>query len=412
MYLNIKKADRYNLFLNILIWILGLLYFEDIIGVFKVFKVFIIIMVGYVLNVYNLEKRKYTLRDFLSTTLILLPQIFLEYRIYFFDGGYKLILLIYIFQNISKLIFLKLTNKKLNVVLIGEKKFRDKARNILNFRKEYNVCKEIEIKDIDESFDEVDVIIITNTINDLEKSKYILNQKLKGVTIYDYYSFYEEFEEKIPINVIDENWILFGKGYAILHEELNVKVKRFLDIIYALIIGTITLPIMLVSAIIIKLESKGPIVYKQLRVGEGNKEFTIYKFRSMKNDAEKDGAKWAIIGDSRITRFGNFMRKARIDELPQLWNVLKGEMSFVGPRPERMVFIKELEMQIPFYNIRHCVKPGLTGWAQVMYPYGASVEDAYKKLQYDLFYVKHQNLIFDLTILFRTVKIVIFRKGR
>lgn len=132
----------------------------------------------------------------------------------------------------------------------------------------------------------------------------------------------------------------------------------------------------------------------------------------MKNDAEKDGAKWATIGDSRITRFGNFMRKARIDELPQLWNVLKGEMSFVGPRPERMVFIKELEKQIPFYNIRHCVKPGLTGWAQVMYPYGASVEDAYKKLQYDLFYIKHQNLTFDLTILFRTVKIVIFRKGR
>ncbi|MBN2838185.1 MAG: exopolysaccharide biosynthesis polyprenyl glycosylphosphotransferase [Fusobacteriaceae bacterium] len=412
MYLNIKKADRYNFFLNILIWILGLLYFEDIIGVFKIFKVFIIIMVGYILNVYNLEKRKYTLRDFLSTTLILLPQLFLEYRIYFFDGGYKFILLIYIFQNVSKLFFLKLSNKQLNVAIIGEKSFRDKARKIIESRKEYIIYSELDIKDINENFGEVDVIIITNTINDLEKSKYILNQKLKGITIYDYYSFYEEFEEKIPINVIDENWILFGKGYAILHEELNVKVKRFLDIIYSLIIGGITLPIMLISAIIIKIESKGPVIYKQLRVGEGDKEFTIYKFRSMKSDAEKDGAKWAVIGDSRITRFGNFMRKTRIDELPQLWNVLKGEMSFVGPRPERMVFIKELEKQIPFYNIRHCIKPGLTGWAQVMYPYGASIEDAYKKLQYDLFYVKHQNLTFDLTILFRTIKIVIFRKGR
>lgn len=166
----------------------------------------------------------------------------------------------------------------------------------MNFRKEYNICKEIEIKDIYESFDEVDVIIITNTINDLEKSKHILNQKLKGVTIYDYYSFYEEFEEKIPINVIDENWILFGKGYAILHEELNVKVKRFLDIIYALIIGTITLPIMLVSAIIIKLESKGPIVYKQLRVGEGNKEFTIYKFPFNEKRCRK---RWGKMGNNR-----------------------------------------------------------------------------------------------------------------
>jgi lipopolysaccharide/colanic/teichoic acid biosynthesis glycosyltransferase len=132
----------------------------------------------------------------------------------------------------------------------------------------------------------------------------------------------------------------------------------------------------------------------------------------MSNDAEKDGAQWAQQNDPRVTKFGNFMRKTRIDELPQLWNVLKGNMTFVGPRPERKVFIKELEKEIPFYNIRHSVKPGLTGWAQVKYPYGASVEDAHQKLQYDLYYIKHQTLAFDLIILFKTVKIVIFGRGR
>ncbi|MGL5354929.1 MAG: sugar transferase, partial [Cetobacterium sp.] len=150
----------------------------------------------------------------------------------------------------------------------------------------------------------------------------------------------------------------------------------------------------------------------QPRVGENEKEFLVYKFRSMSVDAEKDGAKWAQKNDPRVTKFGNFMRKTRIDELPQLFNVIKGDMSFIGPRPERMVFIKELEKTIPYYGLRHMIKPGLTGWAQVMYPYGATVEDAKHKLEYDLYYIKCYNLFLDLVILFKTLKTVLFGKGR
>ena len=239
-----------------------------------------------------------------------------------------------------------------------------------------------------------------------------MEEKLKGIQVFDYLSFYEKLEEKVPVKSIDEKWILFGSGYDILYKNFNIRIKRIVDIFAALCIGMITTPVMLISAIIIKLESKGPVIYSQKRVGLENCEFEIYKFRSMSNDAEKDGAQWAQQNDPRVTKFGNFMRKTRIDELPQLWNVLKGNMTFVGPRPERKVFIKELEKEIPFYNIRHSVKPGLTGWAQVKYPYGASVEDAHQKLQYDLYYIKHQTLAFDLIILFRTVKIVVFGRGR
>ena len=169
---------------------------------------------------------------------------------------------------------------------------------------------------------------------------------------------------------------------------------------------------MIIAAIIIKLESKGPIFFIQERIGEGNKPFKIVKFRSMTTDAEKDGPKWATKNDNRVTKFGKFMRLTRIDELPQLWNVLRGEMSFVGPRPEREFFIKQLEKEIMYYNLRHTVKPGLTGWAQVMYPYGASIEDAYRKLQYDLYYIKNHDILFDVKILLKTVTIVIFGKGR
>ena len=169
---------------------------------------------------------------------------------------------------------------------------------------------------------------------------------------------------------------------------------------------------MLISAVIIKLESHGPVIYSQERIGENNKPFKIFKFRSMRTDSEKDGPKWASEHDDRITKFGNIMRKTRIDELPQLYNVIVGQMSFVGPRPERQFFINTLEKEIPYYNLRHIVKPGLTGWAQVKYPYGASIEDSYRKLQYDLYYIKNYSLILDVLIILDTVKIVLFGKGR
>ena len=171
-------------------------------------------------------------------------------------------------------------------------------------------------------------------------------------------------------------------------------------------------PLILLTAILIKLDSRGPVIFSQERVGQNGKPFQVHKFRSMVADAEKrSGPVWATENDNRVTRVGRIIRKLRVDELPQLWNVLKGEMSFVGPRPERAYFIEQLEKEIPYYSERHSVKPGLTGWAQVSYPYGASVEDAIEKLNYDLFYTKNMSFLLDMLIVFRTVKIVLFGKG-
>lgn len=256
------------------------------------------------------------------------------------------------------------------------------------------------------------ILIITKLKLTKEEIREILNLKLSGVEVKSYSDYMLENEAKIDVEFIDEEWLLQAYGFKILHSHIQTNIKRIFDMTMAFIIGILTLPIMGIAAIIVKLESPGPIIYSQDRVGENGKEFKVHKFRSMRNDAEKDGAKWAQKNDPRVTKFGNIMRKTRIDELPQLINVIKGEMSFIGPRPERMVFIKELEKQIPYYNLRHMVKPGLTGWAQVMYPYGASVEDARRKLEYDLYYIKQHSLYLDLVIMILTFKTVVFGKGR
>ena len=188
--------------------------------------------------------------------------------------------------------------------------------------------------------------------------------------------------------------------------------KRVADLTLSLVMGLLAIPLMILTALAIRLEDGGPVLYCQERVGENGRLFTLCKFRSMRTDAEHAGTPiWAKDGDDRITRVGRFIRKTRLDELPQLWNVLRGDMSFVGPRPERPYFVEELSRQIPFYQQRHAVKPGVTGWAQVKYRYGSSVEDAMEKLRYDLYYIKHLSIFFDMTIVFDTVKVVLFRKG-
>jgi exopolysaccharide biosynthesis polyprenyl glycosylphosphotransferase len=189
--------------------------------------------------------------------------------------------------------------------------------------------------------------------------------------------------------------------------------KRSFDIVCSVIILLLTLPLMLLAALAVKLEDRGPVFYSQERVGKDGKTFYVHKFRSMRTDAEKGGKpQWAQQNDPRITRVGNFMRKTRIDELPQILNVFKGDMSFVGPRPERQYFVDQLIEVVPYYNVRHSVKPGITGWAQVRYGYGSSAEDALQKLQYDLYYVKNNSLFLDVLILIDTLKVVLFRSGR
>ncbi|MEL0609330.1 sugar transferase [Vibrio echinoideorum] len=212
--------------------------------------------------------------------------------------------------------------------------------------------------------------------------------------------------------LLHSGYFLHQKAFSIISNKRHVNEKRFIDLLFVFMIGLIAIPIGLLTAVLIKLESPGPIFFKQRRTGQYNQEFDVIKFRSMRNDAEKNGAQWATKNDARVTKVGNFIRKTRIDELPQLINVYKGEMSMVGPRPEREVFIEDLEKEIPYYRFRHAVKPGVTGLAQVNYPYGASVEDAVWKHKFDIYYIKHQNWRMELKILFLTVKTVIFGMGR
>ena len=239
--------------------------------------------------------------------------------------------------------------------------------------------------------------------------KELLSCKLAGVPIEDGISFYEGLAGKIIVEKVNPAWLIFAEGFK--KGRIVAFSKRTIDIFFSLFGLLVTFPVTLISAIIVKLESPGGIFYFQERVGEKGKVFNVIKFRSMRADAEKDGPVWAMKNDMRVTRFGAFIRKARIDEIPQMWNVLKGEMSFVGPRPERPVFVKELNTKIPYYSLRHSVKPGITGWAQICYPYGASEEDALRKLEYDLYYIKNMTFQMDLWIIFQTIKTVLFQKG-
>jgi len=239
--------------------------------------------------------------------------------------------------------------------------------------------------------------------------KELIDCKLDGVQVVAGIGFYEDLTGKLMVEKVNPDWIIFSAGFTI--GRISNFLKRFSDILLASVGLLLASPLMLLSALIIKLESPGPVFYRQERVGERGGSFFVIKFRSMCQDAEKNGAVWAQKNDSRVTRFGGFIRKVRIDELPQLWNVLKGEMSFVGPRPERPVFVKELAKKIPYYSLRHNIKPGVTGWAQVCYPYGASEEDALRKLEYDLYYLKNLSFTMDLWIVFQTVKTVLFQKG-
>ena len=238
----------------------------------------------------------------------------------------------------------------------------------------------------------------------------LLHAKMAGVRVEDATTTYERITGKILLDDLRPSWLIFSDGFRV--SRLTRWLKRGIDLTLSAILAIVSAPFMLLTAVAVALESGFPVLYCQERVGENGRTFTLCKFRSMRKDAEGGGVPvWAREGDDRVTRVGRFIRKTRLDELPQLWNVVRGDMSFVGPRPERPFFVAELAKEIPFYQQRHAVKPGLTGWAQVKYRYGSSVEDAAEKLRYDLYYIKHQSLLFDLTILLDTVKVVLFRQG-
>lgn len=257
-----------------------------------------------------------------------------------------------------------------------------------------------------------DIVVATNDMRNCISMNELMSCRLAGISVYRLDTFYEREMGKVLLEGLLPSWFVFTSRFD--RSVLRRFSKRIFDLAAATMVFAAAWPMMMLVALAIWLESggRGPVLYRQARVGEGDSVFTLYKFRSMRSDAESDGvARWASADDDRVTRIGRILRKLRLDELPQLYNVFRGDMSMVGPRPERPEIVDQLKRQIPYYGLRHSVAPGLTGWAQLRYPYGASVRDAEEKLRYDLFYIKEQNMLFDLEILMQTVEVVLFRRG-
>ncbi len=304
--------------------------------------------------------------------------------------------------------------------LIEEKSFF-RNHNIVGYVPFYGEERQIPVTDIIEKSSNLSVLATQKYVSEVIVAtqerrgggfpiQELLECKMNGINVMDIATFYEKERGYIRMDSLQPSWLVFSRGFD--QSLIRSLIKRIFDLCASILLLIVTFPIMLITMIIILLEDGKPIFYRQERIGRGGSIFSVIKFRSMRNDAEKGGKpQWSTQDDPRITRIGKIIRKLRIDELPQIINVLKGEMSFVGPRPERPYFVDMLIAQVPYYNIRHSVKPGITGWAQVRYPYGSSVEDSIEKLQYDLYYVKNHSLFLDLIILIDTIGVVLLGKG-
>jgi sugar transferase (PEP-CTERM system associated) len=288
------------------------------------------------------------------------------------------------------------------VMLPGEKK---PAPNAI-------ILDDIETLDHYATEQDIEMIILANDEEDAQLPlEPLIACKLAGIEIKDRLSFYEQVRGYVELTSVRSEWIIFSDGFR-GGSGIERMAKRLLDVTVSLVVLAIATPAMLLVALLVKLTSRGPVFYRQQRVGMHGKPFDLFKFRSMRVDAEASGApQWAQKNDPRVTPIGSFLRKTRLDELPQVLNVLSGSMSFVGPRPERPYFVEQLSSEVPFYRERHCVKPGITGWAQIQYPYGASVEDARRKLEYDLYYIKNYSLFLDLLIILQTMRVILFPSG-
>lgn len=262
-----------------------------------------------------------------------------------------------------------------------------------------------------ESLERKELIAISEKLDE-QHHQVALKAKLNGQRLIPLIQLYERFLYRIPVHFVDAKWFLVSSGFDSRIISGQMKLKRLIDLGLASLIGILSSPLIAVAVVMIRLESPGPVFFRQRRVGKNGSIFELIKLRSMREDAEINGAQWAKVSDSRITRVGRFLRLTRIDEIPQVINIIKGDMSLIGPRPERPEFTSQLETQIPFYSMRHLVTPGLTGWAQINYPYGASTEDAVQKLQFDLYYIKNHSLSLDFRIFLRTAQVVLFAKGR
>lgn len=337
---------------------------------------------------------------------------------------------VFFFQIIFRKIISSIYMKKKNVLIFGSNHIENNIQEDIIASLDYNYIGYISdnksratkylvgnYAEMEKIIKEkkIDLLVIVKDMKSPSFKKYLkrlFDLKINGLKVLSYEIFNEEIQKKIDASKIDEEWLLQSNGFDILNDGMQKNMKRGVDLVIASTLMILLSPMALIVAILIKLESKGPVIFKQVRIGENMVPFKVYKFRSMKIHDPQKYSKYAQDNDNRVTKIGNFIRKTRIDELPQLFCILKGTMSFVGPRPEWDILAKEYEKQIPYYNLRHMIKPGITGWAQVMYPYGENIEDTKRKLEYDLYYLKHQDLILDVLIIFKTVKVILFGKGK
>ena len=303
---------------------------------------------------------------------------------------------------ISRLVFLDyfLPKNKLKILFIVPKELKEKIEEDIKNLEIFEIVEILEkIPDDEKYYQNTDLVVISRKINVNHQLKNIIEKFGFKVPIMELIDFYERYLNRIPIEEIDEYWIL--KEIINPENSLQVLIKRILDIIFALIIGILSLPLLPFIILGIYISSPGPVIFRQKRIGKDNKEFVLYKFRTMKN--LKDLGVWAKENDERIFLFGKILRRLHLDEIPQIINILKGELSFIGPRPEQVHIVQELAQKIPFFNIRHIIPPGITGWAQVNYKYARSVEESKIKFEYDLYYLKNRNIFLDILIFFKTI---------
>ncbi|MCX7771056.1 MAG: TIGR03013 family PEP-CTERM/XrtA system glycosyltransferase [Proteobacteria bacterium] len=405
------------------------------------FVILCYIFTFYIADLYELDKPfrsiKYIFRFITAifiASIITLGAFYFFPKLWFGRGIFVISIILvglftYSWRLLFAFIFRKLLYTEKNLIIIGSdeltKYFSKLFESLGPYKVKGFICESLinkddcsnvlgtyeQLSDIVER-EKIDIVIIAVThIENTELLKYALECKMKGVHVVDLPTFYEEVTGKVPVELVNDLWLVTTPISGVKRSIYNMKVKRILDIIFSILGLLASLIITIPVAILIKIESRGPVFYRQRRVGLNNRIFECIKFRSMTVHAEKNGAVWASKNDNRVTRVGKVIRKLRIDEIPQMWNVLKGDMSFIGPRPERPEFVELLEKKIPYYNLRHSVKPGITGWAQVCYPYGASEEDALEKLKYDLYYIKNLSLFLDFQILLKTAKVVLLGQG-
>lgn len=400
---------------------------------------FILIFFYYLFDILDFSKI-YRKKNFIYSTIL---NFFVFMIIFFFYQKFSLVVIFIVYdilQNIFNQIFCQKIKKRMNTLIIGKGEYKEVLRKaILRAKDQYKYIGYLsdeetvkkgkflgridEVKEIVKKYN-VEMIIFLKSTEVKNQADIILEQKLRGVKVIDYLLFLEEFEGKIDVDKIDSFWALMTGGFDTFHSTFQKKLKRLFDVILASILFICFIPFMAVTYILVKVDVgikylftdpmkiiNNPAFFTQSRLGFQGKEFKIIKFRSMKVHDPNKYSKYASEHDDRITKVGNFIRKVRLDELPQVINVLRGDMSFVGPRPEWDVLGKDYEKKIKNYHLRYAVRPGITGWAQTMFTYGASLEDAKTKLEYDVYYVKNQSLLLDLIILIKTAKTVLYRKG-